>query len=150
MTSRFEHWELFASDFLVLLLLLRPCSVMKILLGIQEKTGELFHMISWELRRVWNLPCLHSNKLVCHRFMDVGRGHMIPGPETKGSSSITAMEITSISASISAPWACLHRVMQSEPEVDTWAEGTWIFHNGKQACLSFTLEADFYLYYTEQ
>ena len=44
------------------------------------------------------VSCLLGNKLVCHRFTDAGRGHTIPGSETKGSSLVTAMAVTRVSA----------------------------------------------------
>ena len=49
------------------------------------------------------LPCLYGNKLVCHRLMDAGSGHTVPGSETKGSSLVTAMALTRVSASMSVP-----------------------------------------------
>lgn len=52
---------------------------------------------------LWNIPCLYSNKLVCHKSTDAGKGHRTPGPETKGRSSVMAMAITRVSAFTPVP-----------------------------------------------
>ena len=65
-----------------------------------------------------NLLYLHGDKLVCHRFMDGGRRHAIPGSETKESALVIAMAVSTVSACTLVSRAHFQRVMQSALEED--------------------------------